>query len=88
MSDIRLRTTVRICEVLSERTARAELRNGKIILAYIEPGDDLPPLVAGERCSVLLSLCDFSEGRIVPHDLSQVSVKHAIVEGDAEDRLA
>jgi hypothetical protein len=82
MSDIRIRTTVRIREVLSERTARAALRNGKIILAYVEPGDHLPPLAAGERCSVLLSLCDFSEGRIVPDDLSHVNVKHAIIEGD------
>jgi hypothetical protein len=83
VSDIRIRTTVRIREVLSERTATASLRNGKVILAYVEPGDPVPRLVAGERCSVLLSLCDFSEGRIVPDDLGQVSVKHAIVEGDA-----
>jgi hypothetical protein len=82
MSDVRIRTTVSIREVLSERTGRATLRNGKIILAYVEPGDNLPPLVAGQQCSVLLSLCDFSEGRIVPDDLSHVSVKHAIIEGD------
>jgi hypothetical protein len=82
MSDIRIRTTVRIREVLSERTARAVLRNGKVILAYAEPGDSVAPLLAGEDRSVLLSLCDFSEGRIVPDDLSRVSVKHAILEGD------
>ena len=50
---------------------------------HVEPGDDVPPLSAGEQCSVLLSLCDFSEGRIVPDDLGHVSVKHAIIEGDA-----
>jgi hypothetical protein len=87
MSDIRIRTTVRIHEVLSHRAARATLRNGKIILAYVEPGDDRPPLQLGERCSVLLSLCDFNEGRIVPHDLSRVSVKHAIIEGDAGEAV-
>jgi hypothetical protein len=83
MSDVRIRTMVRIQEVLSERAARAVLRNGKMILAYVEPGDSLPPLVAGERRSVLLSLCDFGEGRIVSDDLSRVRVKHAIIEGDA-----
>jgi hypothetical protein len=83
MSDIRIRTVARIREVLSERAARAVLRNGKMILAYVEPGDNVPPLTVGEPCSVLLSLCDFSEGRIVPDDLSRVRVKHAIVEGDA-----
>jgi hypothetical protein len=83
MSDVRIRTTVRIREVLSDRAARATLRNGKMILAYVEPGDSLPPLAVGEQCSVLLSLCDFGEGRIVSDDLNQVSVKHSIIEGDS-----
>jgi hypothetical protein len=82
MSDIRIRTRAVIREVLSERTCRAALRNGKLIFGYTEPGDVLPPLAAGERCTVLLSLCDFSEGRIVPDDLGSVVMRHPIVEGD------
>lgn len=83
MSDVRIRTTAVVREVLTERTCRATLRNGKVIFAYMEKLDRLPPPVAGERVSVLLSLCDFSEGRIVPADLSRVRVEHPIIEGDA-----
>lgn len=82
MSDIRIRTRAVIREVLSERTCRATLRNGKVIFGYTEPGDALPPLVAGERCTVLLSVCDFSEGRIVLDDLEAIVIRHPIVEGD------
>ena len=82
MSDLRIRTTVEIREVLSERTYRAVLRNGKLILAYCEPLDRLPPLTVGDRCRVLMSLCDFSEGRVVPDDLSRVRVENEVVEGD------
>lgn len=82
MSDLRIRTTVEVREVLTERTYRAALRNGKVILAYMENLDRLPPLAVGDRCSVLLSLCDFNEGRIVPEDMSRVRVEHPIVEGD------
>jgi hypothetical protein len=81
MRDVRIRTSVVIREVLSDRTYRAALRNGKLILAYVETSDHLPPLKVGDRCSVLLSLCDFSEGRIVPDDLSGVLVEHPIIEG-------
>jgi hypothetical protein len=83
MSDVRVRTSALILEVLSERTCRASLRNGKRILAYVERLDPHPPLKVGDHCSVLLSLCDFSEGRIVPQDLSRVRVEHPIIEGDA-----
>jgi len=79
---LRIRTTVVIREVLTPRTCRAELRNGKVIFAYGEPGDSVPPLVAGARCSVLLSLCDFSEGRIVPEHADPSATGHRIVEGD------
>lgn len=82
MSDVRVRTTVVIHEVLSERTYRAQLRNGKLILAYAQTLDRIPLLAVGDRCSVLLSLCDFSEGRIVPSDLGRVRVEHPIIEGD------
>jgi translation initiation factor IF-1 len=82
MSDVRIRTTVTVREVLGDRTCRAALRNGKIILAYVKPPDRLPPLAVGDRRSVLLSLCDFSEGRIVGEDLSVLRPKHPIIEGD------
>jgi hypothetical protein len=82
MSDVRIRTSVVIREALTARTYRAALRNGKIIFAYMEKGDHLPPLSAGDRCSVLLSLCDFTEGRIVPEDLTRVRAEHPIIEGD------
>jgi hypothetical protein len=82
MSDVRIRTTVTIREVIGERICRATLRNGKMILGYIKVPDRLPPLVVGDRRSVILSLCDFSEGRIVPDDLSSVHLGHPIVEGD------
>lgn len=86
MSDIRIQTTAEIKEVLSERTYRAALRNGKIILAYSERLDRLPSLSVGDRCRVLLSLCDFSEGRVVPDDLSRVRVENEVVEGDPESQ--
>lgn len=82
MSDVRIRTTATVREVLSERTCRAALRNGKIIFAYMEKGDRMPPLIEGGRCSVLLSLCDFSEGRLVPDDLKRVRVDNPVIEGD------
>lgn len=85
MSDVRIRTTAVIREVLSERTCRAALRNGKMILGYREPLDSEPVFSVGGRCSVLLSLCDFSEGRMVPDDLSRVRVAHPVIEGDAAD---
>ncbi len=82
MSDIRIRTTVVVREVLTERTCRAVLRNGKIILAYKEPRDAVTLPAAGDRCSVLLSLCDFSEGRIVPAGRYDRWDDHPIIEGD------
>lgn len=82
MSDVRIRSTVVIREVLSERTCRASLRNGKVILAFREKFDHLPSLEVGKRCSVLLSLCDFSEGRLVPDDLESLRIEHPIIEGD------
>jgi translation initiation factor IF-1 len=83
MSDVRVRTSVVIKEVISERTYRAALRNGKVIFAFMEKSDRLPAMIVGDRCSVLLSLCDFSEGRIVPEDLGRVRVENPIIEGDA-----
>ena len=80
MSDVRIRTRAVVREVLSGRTCRAALRNGKVILAYAEPLDRLPPPQLGQSVTVLLSLCDFSEGRIVPEDLSRVRVEHPLVD--------
>jgi hypothetical protein len=82
MRDVRVRTTVVIREVLSGSTYRAALRNGKLILAYTQSPDQIPPLAVGDKCSALLSLCDFTEGRLVPADLSKVEMEHPIIEGD------
>ena len=68
MSDVRIQAPVVIREVLGERLARASLPNGKMITAYARSEDPLPDLKCGDARSVLLSLCDFSEGRLVPAD--------------------
>jgi hypothetical protein len=83
MNDVRIRTTAIVREVLTERTCRAVLRNGKIILAYKEPRDAVPLPAAGDRCPVLLSLCDFGEGRIVPEGRYERWDDHPIIDGDA-----
>ncbi|MFZ4763669.1 MAG: hypothetical protein ACOYMN_01845 [Roseimicrobium sp.] len=80
MSDLRIRTTAVIAKVLTERTCEATLRNGKRILAFVQPLDRRGDLREGERCYVLLSLCNFNEGRIVPEDISQVRVENPVVD--------
>ncbi len=66
MSDIRIEAKVIIREVLSERVSRASLPNGKIILVYQRKGVPLEAINAGDKRIVLLSLCNFSEGRLLP----------------------
>ena len=83
MSDVRIRTTVVVREVLTERTCRAVLRNGKSIFAYKDSRDDVPLPEAGDRCAVLLSLCDFGEGRIVPEGRHERWDDHPVIDGDA-----
>ncbi len=80
MSDLRIKTQVIIKEVLNERSYRAELRNGKSIFAYAQTLDGIPDLQAGDEYSVIMSLCNFDEGRLVPHDLKGAQVLHPIVE--------
>ena len=65
MSDVRIEGRAVVREVTSERTCHAALPNGKIIFAYARKFDPIPELKPGMELSVLLSLCDFSEGRIV-----------------------
>lgn len=56
---------VRITETLGERLFRGELPNGKIIIAFIA-ADDAGLLVRpGDEAVAVLSLGDFSRGRIV-----------------------
>lgn len=66
MSDIRIETNVVIREVLDERVCRASLPNGKIITAYGRKIDPVTPMKIGDERTVLLSLCNFSEGRMLP----------------------
>lgn len=80
MSDVRIKTRVIIRQVLDERTYRAELKNGKIILAFAQSLDGIPPLQVGDEYHVLMSLCDFEDGRLVPADHSGIRVEHPVVE--------
>lgn len=79
MSDIRIQASVIIREVLDGRTYRAALPNGKLILAYAQPLDRMPAMKTGEIGSVLLSLCDFNEGRLVPADLKDIRVGNPVI---------
>jgi translation initiation factor IF-1 len=67
MSDVRIEAKAVVREVLDERRCRASLPNGKIIFAYVRKDDPAPApaLCEGGELTVLMSLCDFSEGRIV-----------------------
>lgn len=84
MSDIRIQAPVVIREVLSERTYTAELPNGKQILAFVQPLDGVPQLNPGDHYTVLLSLCNFDQGRLVPEDLKGVQLDHPVVPGIRE----
>ncbi len=64
MSDVRIEARVVIRETLGDRTARATLPNGKVIIAYARKRDPVPELRVGDERTVLLSLCDFSRGRL------------------------
>lgn len=65
MSDVRIEARVIIRDILSERTARAVLPNGKMIIAFARKRDPLPELRIGDEWTAHLSLCDFSRGRLV-----------------------
>lgn len=84
MSDIRIQAPVVIREVLSERTYMAELPNGKQVLAFAQPLDGIPPLNPGDHFTVLLSPCNFDQGRLVPADISGMKLDHPVVPGIRE----
>lgn len=84
MSDLRIQAPVVIREVLSERTYMAELPNGKKLLAFAQPLDGTPILEAGDAYTVLLSPCNFDEGRLVPEDLSGLVIDHPVEPGIRE----
>lgn len=85
MSDVRIKTAVIIREAVNKNVYHATLPNGKTILAFARLSDNIPALKAGDRYHVLLSLCDFNEGRLVPADLKGIRVIHQIVEGARTD---
>ena len=57
-----IRDTVR--EWVGERVSRATLPNGKVIIAFARKTDPVPRWRVGAEETVLLSLCDFNEGRL------------------------
>jgi len=63
--DERIRGPVTIAEVLSERTYRGSLPNGKQVLAFYPKSRVGQPLGVGDKVIIELSLFDFSEGEIV-----------------------
>ena len=65
MSDIRIPAFVTIRDAVDQRSWRAELPNGKVILVYQRKSANFPPIKTGDRCTVHLSLCDFDHGKIV-----------------------
>jgi hypothetical protein len=79
MSDVRIHARVVIQKVLGELTYEATLPNGKTILAYAKSFDAIPKLRPGDPYTVLMSLCDFGEGRLVPEDLKDIRAKHPVV---------
>jgi len=81
MSDVRIHARVVIREVLSERTYRAALPNGKDILAYVKSRDVMPEYQVNDEVDVLLSLCDFSEGRLVPEHWRELPLGREVVDG-------
>ena len=83
MSDVRIKAPVIIREIVSDSLYRAALPNGKPIHAFARPADRIPALSIGQHYHVLLSLCDFDEGRLVPEDMSGITVKHQVLEGCA-----
>ena len=84
MSDIRIQAPVIIREVITERTYTAELPNGKKVFAFAQPLDGIPALQPGDAFTVLMSPCNFDEGRLVPADCSHLVIEHPVVPGITE----
>lgn len=66
--DIRIHSTAVIQSVIQERTWKAALPNGKVILAFRKPKQAIgaPELQPGDVVKVSLSLLDFSKGEVLP----------------------
>lgn len=84
MSDVRIQSRVVIQERLGETTYRATLPNGKEILAFTRERDGIPDLNPGDPYTVLLSLCNFNEGRLVPDDYTGIKISHPVIRGDVD----
>lgn len=82
MSDVRIKTRVKIDEVISDHLYHGILPNGKRVLAFAQPLDQIPALQPGDDFGILFSLCNFDEGRLVPHDLKGIQFLGDIVESD------
>lgn len=81
MSDVRIQAKVVIDEILGANLYRALLPNGKRILGFVKDGDAIPPLKPGDAYSVLLSPCNFDEGRLAPPDLKGIKLEQPVVQG-------
>lgn len=60
----RVLTTAVITEVVTDRTWRARLVNGKDILAYIRPRSSPRTFAIGDTIEVSMSVQDFSRGEV------------------------
>lgn len=60
----RVLTTAVITEIVTDRTWRARLVNGKDILAYIRPRGSPRAFVIGETIHVSMNVQDFSRGEV------------------------
>lgn len=58
-------TEVEIVEVLTERTSKSKLPNGRIILTFFDEAAEPKPLEIGQQATVRLNLADFTRGMIV-----------------------
>ncbi len=62
MRDVPVQAEVVIESVLSERTFRGHLSNGRSIFIFVPRMMPLPQIQAGDRIAAALSLTDFSRG--------------------------
>ena len=61
-------TQVEIVEVLSARTSRAKLPNGRLIFTFIDEGQPEIAMLPGQKVTVRVNLADFSRGMIIKAD--------------------
>lgn len=58
-------TEVEVVEVVSERTSKSKLPNGRIIVTFFDEGAQPKPLEPGQKARVRINLADFTRGMIV-----------------------